>query len=69
MEPWKFYTLAQGYYFPAIGPANTMYIPGPLLRACNNELVLLELGNSMVADRAPTGVHASLHIPTSFLGG
>ncbi|CAL8466181.1 g5717 [Coccomyxa elongata] len=45
-----------GYYWPAIGPANTMYIPGPLLRACNNELVLLEVGNSMIADRAPTVV-------------
>ncbi|BDA51062.1 probable beta-galactosidase [Coccomyxa sp. Obi] len=39
-----------GYYWPEKGPANTMYLPGPLLKACNNELILLELGTSMKAD-------------------
>ena len=38
-----------------MGPANTLYLPGPLLKACNNELVLLELGNKMKADSSAKG--------------
>lgn len=32
-----------------------MYIPGPLLKPCNNEIVMLELGVATKADAAPTG--------------
>lgn len=58
----------QGYYWPVAGPQNTMYLPGPLLKACNNELILLELGNSMKADASAKGsakpasvLRASIH--------
>ncbi|EIE21208.1 hypothetical protein COCSUDRAFT_57119 [Coccomyxa subellipsoidea C-169] len=42
-----------GYYWPEKGPQNTMYIPGPLLKACNNELILLEVGTKMRANASP----------------
>lgn len=45
----------QGYYWPEKGPQNTMYIPGPLLKACNNELILLEVGAKMRANASPKG--------------
>ncbi len=32
-----------------------MYIPGPLLKACNNELILLEVGAKMRANASPKG--------------
>lgn len=32
-----------GWYWPVKGPQNTQYIPGPLLRDGDNELVLLEI--------------------------
>ena len=35
---------AQGPYWPAFGPQETQYVPGPLLHACENEVVLLETG-------------------------
>ena len=50
--------VAQGYYWPEVGPQNTIYIPGPLLRACNNELVLLELGTTMTANASAIGAFA-----------
>ena len=45
----------QGWYWPYLGPANTMYVPGPLLKACNNELLLLEVGTIKPADATATG--------------
>ena len=35
---------AQGPYWPANGPQETQYVPGPLLKACDNEIILLETG-------------------------
>ncbi len=32
-----------------------MYVPGVLLKACNNELTLLELGTTMKANPAAKG--------------
>lgn len=49
----------QGWYWPAIGPQNTLYVPGPVLKACNNELLLLEVGDQLTADAAKTGAHHS----------
>jgi hypothetical protein len=46
----------QGWYWPYLGPANTMYVPGPLLKACNNEILLLEVGTQKVADVNATGI-------------
>ena len=31
-----------GWYWPLLGPQMTMYVPGPLLKASGNEVVLLE---------------------------
>ncbi len=31
-----------GWYWPQVGPQMTMYIPGPMLRDGENELILLE---------------------------
>ena len=31
-----------GWYWPLLGPQMTTYIPGPLLRVGDNEIVLLE---------------------------
>ena len=31
-----------GWYWPLLGPQMTMYVPGPLLRVSENEVVLLE---------------------------
>ena len=33
----------QGWYWPAVGPQMTMYIPGPFLHEGENELILFEL--------------------------
>lgn len=33
----------QGWYWPAVGPQMTMYIPGPFLHDGENELILFEL--------------------------
>ena len=30
-------------YWPAVGPQLTLYVPGPVLRAGTNDLVLLEM--------------------------
>ena len=46
----------QGWYWPYLGPANTMYVPGPLLKACNNEILLLEVGTKKAADAKATGM-------------
>ena len=32
-----------GWYWPAVGPQMTMYVPGPLLKGGENELILLEV--------------------------
>ncbi|CAL8467305.1 g6842 [Coccomyxa elongata] len=32
-----------GWYWPSQGPANTMYVPGPILKAGVNEVILLEV--------------------------
>lgn len=32
-----------GWYWPAVGPQLTLYIPGPLMQPGRNELVLLEM--------------------------
>ncbi|EIE22122.1 hypothetical protein COCSUDRAFT_1093, partial [Coccomyxa subellipsoidea C-169] len=32
-----------GWYWPSKGPANTMYVPGPVLRAGVNEVIMLEV--------------------------
>ncbi|KAK9836149.1 hypothetical protein WJX81_004982 [Elliptochloris bilobata] len=32
-----------GWYWPSRGPANTMYVPGPLMRRGKNEIILLEV--------------------------
>lgn len=42
----------QGWYWPAVGPQMTMYIPGPFLVEGQNELILLELEG---APAKPTG--------------
>ncbi|PSC67692.1 Beta-galactosidase 17 [Micractinium conductrix] len=34
---------ALGWYWPSQGPQMTLYVPGPVLRAGNNEVLLLEL--------------------------
>lgn len=57
----------QGYYWPEAGPANTMYVPGPILKACNNELVLLELGASRQANPAAKGAFTAQQWPSSIL--
>ena len=44
----------QGWYWPAIGPQNTLYVPGPVLQGCNNELVLLEVGDTLTANGTKT---------------
>ena len=31
-----------GWYWPLVGPQGTQYIPGPLLKAGNNEIILVE---------------------------
>ena len=31
-----------GWYWPTKGPQNTLYIPGPLLHAGSNEIIILE---------------------------
>ena len=49
----------QGWYWPYLGPANTMYVPGPLLKACNNEILLLEVGTKKAADAKATGMQQS----------
>ena len=49
----------QGWYWPYLGPANTMYVPGPLLKACNNEILLLEVGTQKAADAKATGMQQS----------
>ncbi len=33
-----------GRYWPVYGPQNTLYVPGPVLRPGQNEVVLLEVG-------------------------
>lgn len=40
-----------------------MYVPGPILKACNNELVLLELSISRKADPTTKGVFST---PSTF---
>ena len=58
----------QGWYWPYLGPANTMYVPGPLLKACNNEILLLEVGTQKAADAKATGMQQStIHGRTPFL--
>lgn len=58
----------QGWYWPYLGPANTMYVPGPLLKACNNEILLLEVGTQKAADAKATGMQQSaIHGRTSCL--
>ena len=52
---------AQGWYWPFLGPANTLYVPGPLLKACNNEVLLLEVGTQKGSDATATGM--LLHRP------
>ena len=50
----------QGYYWPVKGPGNTLYVPGPLLKDCRNDVILLEI------DAAPanfTGILAILMVP------
>ena len=32
-----------GWYWPAVGPQMTLYVPGPLLKDGENELILLEV--------------------------
>lgn len=32
-----------GWYWPAVGPQMTLYVPGPLLKDGDNELILLEV--------------------------
>ena len=44
--------VTQGWYWPAVGPQMTMYIPGPFLLEGDNELILLEVEG---APSKPTG--------------
>ena len=46
-----------GWYWPARGPQVTLFIPGPLLRRGDNEIVLLEMDRS---PSAPSGERISL---------
>ena len=41
-----------GWYWPKAGPQMTLYIPGPMLRDGENELILLEVEESV---EKPTG--------------
>ena len=41
-----------GWYWPQAGPQMTLYIPGPMLRDGENELILLEIAQSV---EKPTG--------------
>ena len=45
-----------GWYWPAAGPQMTTYVPGPLLRAGGNDVVLLEF-LCAPSDEAGTHVH------------
>lgn len=36
-----------GWYWPQAGPQMTLYIPGPMLRGGENELILLEVAQSV----------------------
>ena len=48
----------QGWYWPQIGPQNTLYVPGPTLMACNNVLTLLEVGTTLAANASMTGARS-----------
>ncbi|KAK9821791.1 hypothetical protein WJX81_004092 [Elliptochloris bilobata] len=43
-----------GPYWPAFGPQETQYVPGPLLKACDNEIILLETGGGMGSNAVVT---------------
>jgi hypothetical protein len=46
-----------GWFWPAVGPQMTLYVPGPVLRPGDNELVLLEVERppaEAAGDGAPT---------------
>lgn len=45
-----------GWYWPKAGPQMTLYIPGPMLRDGENELILLEVEESV---EKPTGQSAT----------
>jgi len=49
-----------GWYWPLLGPQMTTYIPGPLLRAGDNELVLLEFSQQAtdLSGTAADSMHA-----------
>ena len=44
-----------GWYWPAAGPQMTTFVPGPLLRAGGNDIVLLEF---LCAPADEAGAHA-----------
>ena len=52
-----------GWYWPAKGPQNTQFIPGPLLRWGANDIVLLEVEPAAVLD--PSGESPLIHLPPS----
>lgn len=47
-----------GWYSPLLGPQMAMYVPGPLLRAGQNDIVLLEFAQEA---KDQSGANASLH--------
>eukprot|EP00884_Botryococcus_braunii_P022535 jgi/Botrbrau1/8966/Bobra.0148s0075.2 len=56
-----------GWYWPSHGPQETQYVPGPLLKAGDNELILLELEKlpihpqvRLVAEPDFRGPHSSI---------
>ena len=53
-----------GWYWPAAGPQITTFVPGPLLRAGGNDIVLLEFLRAP-ADEAGAHVPLQLRAATS----
>eukprot|EP00884_Botryococcus_braunii_P002883 jgi/Botrbrau1/12596/Bobra.0169s0124.1 len=51
-----------GWYWPTAGPTNTMYVPGPILKVGDNEIILLEV------DAAPSIASVSFVDVPDFYG-
>lgn len=51
-----------GWYWPQAGPQMTLYIPGPMLRDGENELILLEVEQSVEKPTGGLGVACSVFL-------
>lgn len=57
-----------GWYWPKAGPQMTMYIPGPMLRDGENELILLEVEETGEKPTGETVRHPFGHLKLTDLG-